>query len=748
MESNGISRLQKDRKILRKIDAGLASQSRFIILANTLFYLLITYVGGFYFRHPVMTMGLGAGLLVLAGLNLLLTLRFEPMYGAGPARWRSLFLFNQIAVALFIGAFAAAIILVDELSITAFLAILYVVGFASLNNVEWSPYLKCNIARHIATCIPSIAACVVIADINGGVIALFLFIVWILLIRQSRLMFARYWQNIKVNHELQYKARDLAQAVNQANDASRFKSEFLSSFTHEIRTPMNNVLGVLALLDDTELSPQQRELQEVAVNSGEALLSLIEDIMDFSKINSGQIQLLENVFNLKRCVDHAVELMGPRAHDKGIELSCNYGLELPVRVKGDEGRLVQLIHNLVSNAIKYSDGNDILVKVDSIKYSQREAEIKVTVKDNGKGVDPAIQNHIFDAFSKQSKISPTNEVGTGLGLAISRGLARVMGGDVGFVSHPGLGSEFWFTARLHISTQQAQKQSRMQSLADKKALIIGAAGNIAESLDQFLAEWNFSLDRCSEADLRQKIAQNEESIKQYDVVFINLPITQKLNVQALSHLIDVVQPWVGNIIVLSSLAQRADAMRLGIEDKLSTYWMSKPATGEKVQRIISSLFSLHPLVEIEHTVRGGEQAHDSVAGVQVLLVEDNAVNQMVARSMLAKLGYGVTCASNGKEALGLLEEKSFDLILMDCLMPVLDGYETTIAWRQMEESGDHHIPIIAMTASVVEGEQQRCLVAGMDDYLSKPVNLEELNAKIRQWLGDGKDQAKSDLKTA
>lgn len=740
---NRDEKLLKDRKILRKIDLNLANQSRFIVAANVTIFLFIATVGGYYVDHAKVTVLASLVLLVLSLATLYLSVRFDSTYGSGPARWRHGFMLLHIATAVYLGGFCAALIWFDRLSVNAFLFSLYVVGYSSTNNVEWSPYHRYNVARLLALFIPPMVAYTLIANINGLTIAAGLLVVLLMLVRQSKLMNVRHWDNVQVHHELHTKARDLSNAVNEANDASQFKSEFLSNITHEIRTPMNNVLGMLALLDDTELSQQQRELQKVAVHSGEALLSLIDDIVDFSRISSGHIQLNETVFNIKRCIDHTLELLGPRAHENGIELSCSYDTEIPVRVKGDETRLTQLVSNLVSNAIKYSDGTEIILHVTGDKLSEQEAEIRVSVRDNGKGIDEEIQDRLFEAFSRKENYV---HAGTGLGLAISKGLAECMQGKIGFSTATGKGTEFWFTARLGLSTQQAQKPEVIKAFIGKRALIAAVGEGVRDSLVSQLTDWDMLVEPMPEhTPVDSWLLEADKAGKGYELLVIDLPVTQPVDLGVLKDvsLLDIaIRP---RCLVLSSLAQRADALRTGQEHSVQAVWLSKPLTREKLCRALIEIFDL---AQPDNSPLEKPDSYNSLDGRRILLVEDNAVSQMVAKGMLNKLGYAVTIVANGKEALGLLEEKVFDLILMDCMMPVLDGYETTQAWREIESRSGQRVPIIAMTASVVEGEQQKCLSSGMDDYLSKPVNLEELDAKIRRWLGETDDESDTRMTSA
>lgn len=728
-------KVQKDRKILRRIDHNLALQSRFFILANIVIFLIVASFGGLFSTHQHLIAGWGCVLMLVSVVNFFLSVRFESYYGAGPGRWRQRFLALQLANSICMGFFCAAVILLENLSINAFLISLYMVGYSAISNVEWSPYSRWNSVRLGCNLLPAVAAYSVVGDVNGLTIAVGVFIILVMLLRQSRLLCVRHWDNVRAHHQLHNKARDLAHAVSEANTASQFKTDFLSNITHEIRTPMNNVLGMLALLDDTDLSAQQRELQNLAVQSGEGLLSLIDDIVDFSRISSGHVQLDSSVFHLKRCIDQVIELLGPRAHEKGMELSCMYDENLPVRVRGDQGRLAQLLNNLVSNAIRYSDGSDILVHVSMNKIEERLAEFRISVLDNGRGVDPSLQDHLFDAFSNKSNSGGALAGGTGLGLAISKGLAECMDGAIGFNDGRAGGTEFWFTVTLALSTQQAQKLPLIKGLINRRVLVVGAEGGVLDSLLYLLSTWDMQVESAPLKDETLKYIETEAQSEQpFELIFLNMSVLQPLDLKLVLSIRNskALSPAPA-MIILSSLAQRADALRGNIADRLDVEWLSKPVTQEKMCRALIDSFGLDQPEEAQD--RLDPAARDTV-GRRVLLVEDNAVSQLVAKGMLNKLGYVVTAVVNGKEALGLLEEKSFDLVLMDCMMPVLDGYETTLAWREQErEATDGRIPIVAMTASVVEGEQQKCLACGMDDYLSKPVKIEDLDAKMRSWLG-------------
>ena len=525
--------------------------------------------------------------------------------------------------------------------------------------------------------------------------------------------------------------------MKEARSASQVKAEFLANVTHEIRTPMNNVLGMLALLDDTELSAQQKQLQNVAVHSGESLLGLINDVLDYSKIVSGAIYFNESVFSLRRCVNQCLELLGPVAHGQGVEVSVIYDRDTPVRIKSDEDRLAQIITNLVTSVIRHSDGSEVIVKFGLQKQSDDSGLLRLDVIDNGKSFNDTGKQNVFEAFSKSIHSSNSlQQGGTGLGLAIVKGLVESKGGEVGFETHEKAGAHFWFTLGVGVSTQQAQIDYSVKPLIGTNAIIYDNHIGMVESLVSELEELSIKGVPIIEADnVISELHQGMLEERDYALVIINCPIREHVNFELVERIQADPKFKSIKIVMLASLAQRTryqvDADRF---DNLE--WLTKPVTRVALSNSFAKFFDT---VNDEQPVLASQTAtHSSGDEAQtILLVEDNKVNQMVARGMLNKLGFTVSMANNGKEALSILEDKRFDLILMDCLMPEMDGYQATKEIRN-RELGDQHIPIIAMTASVIEGEQTRCLSAGMDDYLAKPVNIDDLGAKLRLWLEEKK----------
>jgi signal transduction histidine kinase/CheY-like chemotaxis protein len=581
-------------------------------------------------------------------------------------------------------------------------------------------------------------------DVNGFVVGSIVLVVYALLIRQSGILSKRHWNAEKNSYELNIQTRDLAQAVKEAHSASQVKAEFLANVTHEIRTPMNNVLGMLALLDDTELSAQQKQLQNVAVHSGEALLSLIDDVLDYSKIVSGGICFNESVFSIRRCLNQCLELLGPVAHSRGIEISVIYERDIPIRVKSDEDRLAQIVTNLVSSAIRHTNGSEVVLRVSLLKDSDASGVLRVDVFDNGQSRDDKTEKQFFEAFANSLTVAQSvQQDGTGLGLAIAKGLVESRDGGIGIENKRDEGRHLWFTLPVGVSTQQAQIDYTIKPLVNGRALIVDAGEGMVDALVSELEELKITAASIQGVDSAMaELSQAISEERDYSLLLINCPIREQLQFRLLERLLEDSRLQQLKVVLLASLAQRTQHQH-DIERYDNVEWLSKPVTRIGLANSLARLYDMAPKDPSNLPVKDNQSIHGDETQA-ILLVEDNKVNQMVARGMLNKLGYTVSVANNGKEAISILEDRPFDLILMDCLMPEMDGYEATKAIREKEKAAGRHIPIVAMTASVIEGEQARCLSAGMDDYLAKPVNVNELAAKLRHWLEDKNNDGKGD----
>ena len=739
-----LEKLARDRKILRRIDINIAQHGRYVAIVYFVIFLAIAATGGFYADQTALCIGFGATLMFVAFVMLYYSMRFEHLHGSGPNKWRRQFVLFHWTSKFCWGVFAAFITYYYGLDTNTFLVVILTVCTGAISNVEWSPFHRANYIAQTILFLPLVASLMTLNDINGFVVGSIVLVVYALLIRQSNILSKRHWNSEKTSYELNIQTRDLAQAVKEAHSASQVKAEFLANVTHEIRTPMNNVLGMLALLDDTELSSQQKQLQNVAVHSGEALLSLIDDVLDYSRIVSGSICFNDAVFSLRRCMNQCLELLGPVAHSRGVEVSVIYERDIPIRIKSDEDRLAQIITNLVGNAIRTTDGSEVVLHVSLQKDANAEGSLRIDIIDNGHQQAEKQQEQLFEAFSTSVSLNQSvQEAGTGLGLAIAKGLVESRQGEIGIEHNQNKGGHFWFRLPVGVSTQQAQIDYTIKSLVNGHALIVDAEDGMVTALTAELEE--LKINTASIKGIDNALEELKTAIEQdraYSLVLINCPIREQLQFQLLERVAGSEGLKDIRVVLLASLAQRTRHQH-DVERFPNCEWLTKPVTRIGLANSLARLYD-QPLKDPVDIVK--HESHNICADEtqSVLLVEDNKVNQMVARGMLNKLGYTVSVANNGKEAISFLEDRPYDLILMDCLMPEMDGYEATAAIREREGTGGGHIPIIAMTASVIEGEQSRCLAAGMDDYLAKPVNVDELAAKLRHWLEGKNIQDKED----
>jgi len=535
------------------------------------------------------------------------------------------------------------------------------------------------------------------------------------------LLFSSFENAVQKNQELEEAIREVkatqkevALAKEAAEKANQAKSLFLASMSHDIRTPMNGIIGMTDLCLDTELTDEQREYLGMVKSSADSLLSLLNDILDFSKIESGMLELEEIGFNLNSAVEDTVKSLAYMAHNKGLELACRIHRDVPVALVGDPGRLRQVIVNLVGNALKFTEKGEVVVEVRLLEEADDHVFLHFLVRDTGIGISRDRQEKIFEAFSQADESTTRKYGGTGLGLSISSRLASMMGGKIWVESEPGEGSTFQFTARFGL--QEAPLSSGKEKLSDLKGmpvLVIDDNATNGEILREILLGWDMEPTIASGKDALRVVTGAARSGKPFSLVLLDAQASKKGGFEIASE-IKKRPEWAAPIIMItSSVGIRGDAeksRKLGI-----AAYLTKPIRHSDLLDAILTVLDIQRTgygkgdLVTKHSVR------EKRARLRILLAEDNMVNQRLT------VKYQVEVAGNGKEAVAAFERETFDLILMDVQMPEMDGFEATALIREKEKKTGGHIPIIAMTAHAMKGDRERCLDAGMDEYVSKPI---------------------------
>jgi signal transduction histidine kinase/DNA-binding response OmpR family regulator/HPt (histidine-containing phosphotransfer) domain-containing protein len=677
--------------------------------------------------HPhIFNIAVGA-FLVMGMSRIILARAIERRIAEFPNWGFRAFGWGVMSSAAFWGMFSALTLGFYQSRWTGMIVLLMTAGIAAGGLTSLVPDIFLARSYLVVMLLPSIVASAILGNAEGWSAAMTIGAFVVFLLIESKHQHTNYWQAIEDRTALRAKAAELEEAKELADEATIAKSNFLAKMSHEIRTPMNAVIGMTELLLDSELDRQRERFVRTIKDSSESLLEIVNDILDLSKIESGRIELDTIDFDLRDSVHDVLRVLSLRAHTKGLELSCRVKPDVPYALSGDGGRLRQILVNLVGNAIKFTPEGSVLVQIELQEKHEDSVVLHFAVSDTGIGIPAEYMSRIFEPFAQADSSTTRHYGGTGLGLSISKAIVEMMHGKLWCESEPEKGSTFHFTARFVVRKAVTGTSSfpGISSLTDLHVLIVEDAPENARILGEMIESWRMrSTIVQSNRMAIDLLSRSKNGRSRFDFILVDAQMAGESGFSLAEYIVKCTE-FPLPIMMLTSVAQGEGVERCSALG-LSVY-VVKPVSESD---LFDAMMSIRG-AQSESVLEVSADNQQTAGRLHILVAEDNSVNQEVAQLMLQKRGYSVTIASNGREAVKLIAESAqFDIILMDIQMPEMDGFHATAAIREIESKGKRRTPIVAMTAHAMKGDRERCLEAGMDGYVSKPVQSKVLYETI------------------